>query len=77
MYKHAPKDYNCPICLAINGIENENTMAKQSDIVYRDELVLVYVNSKFIESNPGHIIIVPVEHFENIYELPAKFSHRI
>lgn len=77
MYKHAPNNYNCPICLAINGIENEGTMAKQSDIVYRDELVLVYVNSKFIESNPGHVIIVPVEHFENIYELPTKFSHRI
>ncbi|MEN9604500.1 MAG: hypothetical protein RJB39_185 [Candidatus Parcubacteria bacterium] len=77
MYKHAPQNYNCPICLTINGIENEFNMAKQADIVYRDEKTLVFVNSKFIESNPGHVIVVPTAHFENIYELPTEYSHAI
>lgn len=77
MYNHAPKDYKCPICLTIQGVENESTMAKQNDIVYRDDLVLVYVNSKFIEGNPGHVIVVPIKHFENIYELPVEYSHRV
>ena len=77
MYNHAPENYNCPLCLTINGVENEFNMAKQADIVYRDEKTLVMVNSKFIESNPGHVIVVPTAHFENIYELPPEYAHAI
>jgi histidine triad (HIT) family protein len=77
MHNHVSKDYNCPICLTIRGIENENTMANQDDIVYRDELVLALVNSKFIEGNEGHVIVFPVKHFENLYDLPALYLHRV
>lgn len=77
MYNHAPENYNCPICMTIQGIENEQNMAKQADIVYRDDLVLVMINSKFIKNNPGHVIVVPTKHLENIYELPSEYSHRI
>jgi histidine triad (HIT) family protein len=77
MHNHAPADYVCPICLAIQGVESEQTMARQADIVYRDELALVYVNSKFVGNNPGHVIVVPTAHFENLYELPAGYAHRI
>lgn len=77
MFNHAPKKYKCPICLAVNGIENEDTMMRQDDIFYRDNLVLAVVNSKFIDSNPGHIIIVPLKHYENIYDLPEIEAERI
>ena len=77
MYNHAPENYICPICLAIQGIENGQTMAKQADIVYRDEYTLAYINSKFIKSNPGHVIVVPTEHFENLYSLPKEYLHGI
>jgi histidine triad (HIT) family protein len=77
MYNHAPKDYVCPICLAIQGVESDQTMAKQADIVYRDDLALVYVNSKFVGNNPGHVIVVPTAHFENLYDLPVAYAHRV
>lgn len=77
MYNHAPEDYICPLCLTVQGIENELNMAKQADIVYQDERVTALINSKFIRNNPGHVIVVPNEHFENLYELPAPYSHRI
>ena len=77
MHNHAPDNYVCPICLTIQGIENEQTMAKQADIIYRDEFALALINSKFIKSNPGHVIVVPIKHFENIYELPTNYMHRI
>lgn len=77
MYNHAPENYVCPICLGINGIENENTLIKQSDIVYRDNLVTALINSFFIKNNPGHVIVVPNKHFENIYDLPLEYSQRI
>ncbi len=77
MYNHVPKDYKCPICLAVNGIESEDTMMKQDDIFYRDDLVMAVINSKFIDSNPGHAIVVPLKHYENIYDLPQKEANQI
>lgn len=45
MYNHAPKGYVCPICLGIENIENENTLLKNNDLLYKDRLVSVYINS--------------------------------
>ena len=74
----APKDYICPICLGVQGIENDHTLMKQSDVVYKDDLVTGFVNSFFSgKKNNGFVIVVPNEHFENLYVLPAKYGHRI
>ncbi|MEK7550450.1 MAG: HIT family protein [Patescibacteria group bacterium] len=77
MYSHTPKDYKCPICLGVQGKENENTMLKQSDLVYKDKLVSVFINSFFIKGNEGHLIIVSNKHYENLYDLEPKCGHRI
>lgn len=77
MYNHAPNDYKCPICIAIQGVENADTLISQSDIVYKDELATAFISSFFIGNNPGHVIIVPNEHFENIYNLPSNYASRI
>ena len=77
MYNHAPNDYRCPICIALEGIENDQNLICQSDIVFKDDLVNAFISSFFIGNNPGHIIIAPNEHFENIYDLPNSYAHRI
>jgi len=77
MYNHAPKDYTCPICLAVQGIESEETMIKQDDTVYRDDLVMAAISSKFIKNNPGHVIVFPMKHYENIFDLPEEEANRI
>ena len=77
MYNNAPEGYKCPICLGVQGVETEDTLIRQSDIIYKDDLVTAFIGSFFIDSNPGYPIIVPNKHFENIYELPANYSHRI
>lgn len=77
MFNNAPLDYKCPICLAINGIENENTWIKQKDIFYRDDLVMGFISSMSIGGNEGHPLIVPNEHYENIYDLPKEVGHQI
>jgi len=77
MYNHASPDYKCPICLAVEGIESEETMVKQDDIFYRDDLVMAVINSKFVGNNPGHAIVVPLKHYENLYELPEKEATQI
>jgi len=77
MYNNTPSGYKCPICLAILGIENEDTWIKQEDIFYRDDLILGFISSKFVEGNEGHPLLVPIEHFENIYDLPQDCGNRI
>lgn len=52
-------------------------MAKQADIIYRDDLVMSMINSKFISDHEGHLIIVPVKHFESIFDIKANYLARI
>lgn len=77
MYHHAPENYHCPICLATQGIENDDTLLKQADLVFRDDLVSAWINSFWIGKNAGHVIIVPNEHFENLYEIPDEIGLQI
>ena len=80
MYNHAPEAYLCPFCLLIQGIENEHVLSTQSDIVFHDGRVTAFVGSHQWPNNPGNVIVVPNEHFENIYDLPLHFAldiHRL
>ncbi len=77
MNTRAPKDYICPICIGNQGIENDDTLLKQADLIFRDDLVSVWMNSFWIRGNEGHVIIVPNEHFENVYSVPDVVGHRI
>ncbi len=77
MFNHAPKDYKCPICLGLKGVENEDTLLKQKDEVYKDDLVTAYINSFWIPTCEGHVIVVPNKHFENIYDMPEEYGHRL
>ena len=77
MYNHAPVGYKCPICLGIAGIESDDTMLKKGDLVYKDDLVSVFLNSFWIDTVEGHVIVVPNEHYENVYDVPTAVGHRI
>jgi histidine triad (HIT) family protein len=74
---HAPENYICPICVALGGTENSNTLIHQSDIFYKDELVTGLINSFSLGGVIGNALIVPNKHFEHMYELPEKYGHRV
>jgi len=74
---HAPEGYICPFCLVAEGIENENVLTKQSDIIYRDEYITAFICAGWWENNKGHVLIIPNRHFENLYELPSEYSAKI
>ncbi|HSW37379.1 MAG TPA: HIT family protein [Candidatus Saccharimonadales bacterium] len=74
---NAPSNYICPICLGVQKIVSDKTLIKPTDIVYQDDLVTAFINSFFMGHNTGSVIVVPNEHFENIYSLPTKYGHRI
>ncbi len=77
MYNHAPENYKCPICLGVSGIENEDTLLKQADLIFKDDLVSVFLNSFWIDTAKGHVIVVPNEHYENIFDLPNEVGRRV
>lgn len=77
MKSNAPNNYVCPICLGNQGIESEDTLLKQADLVFRDDLVSVWLNSFWIKGNEGHVIIVPNQHFKTLYDLPKNIGLRI
>jgi histidine triad (HIT) family protein len=77
MYLHAPRDYVCPICLGLEGVESEDTLIKHSDIIYRDDMATALINSFFVGRNQGHVIVVPNQHYENLFDLPRAYGHRV
>ena|SRR5436190_15252461 len=77
MYNHAPEGYVCPFCLVAQGLDGEGVLTRQQDIVYRDRLLTAFIASHFWDNNKGHVIIIPNEHFENIYDLPDELGASI
>lgn len=77
MYNHEPKDYICPFCLVVKGIENEHVLTNQKDIIYKDEYITAFIGAGCWKNNKGHVIIIPNDHIENIYDLPNEISAKV
>jgi histidine triad (HIT) family protein len=68
MFNHQPKDDPCSFCSFTNGEETE--FNKRSDIVFEDDESVAFISPKWWVNNPGHVIVIPKKHFENIYDIP-------
>jgi histidine triad (HIT) family protein len=74
---NAPQGYICPICAGLKQPGGPDTMIEEGDVVYRDDRVAAIINTFFWGKNPGHVIVVPVQHHESLYLLPQDIGHRI
>ncbi|GMA15860.1 HIT family protein [Deinococcus metallilatus] len=77
MYNHAPEPYDCPFCDVVRGTPRPLPYTQPEDIVLQNELVTAFISSCWWPNNPGHVVIVPNEHFENLYELPVHYGAAI
>lgn len=77
MFNHAPENYRCPFCLLVQGIENEDVSSVQTDIIYHNPAVTAFISSHQWPNNPGNVIIIPNEHYENIFDLPVAYTPKI
>jgi histidine triad (HIT) family protein len=77
MHNHAPTNYHCPFCQLITGVDLDQDHSVQTDIVYRDEDIVAFIARDCWPNNPGHVLICPIEHYENIYDLPERLLARI
>ena len=77
MHTHAPKEYLCPFCLLVQGKESPESQLKSTDIVFQNADVTAFMATRKYPNNQGHVLIVPNEHFENIYDLPLDVAAKI
>jgi histidine triad (HIT) family protein len=73
MYNHAPGDYICPFCRLVRQL----TEGDVAQTVYQDDAVTAFISLHNPINNPGHVLIIPNEHHENIYDLPVHLGSRI
>lgn len=77
-YSHAPENYDCPFCQIVRG--DDEPITQQEDVFYRDHVVTAFVASHWWENNPGHVLVVPNRHIENLYDLTpdvAVYVHEL
>lgn len=72
MYNHEPKGYQCPFCRLASGLDT--SASSQDDVVYRDHDVTAFISLGWWPNNPGHVLVVPNVHYENIYDLPPEMG---
>jgi histidine triad (HIT) family protein len=73
MYRHAPKNYDCPFCAVVRG-EERPPWTFRDDVVWRDDASTAWVNRRWWANNPGNVVLVPNRHVENIYELDRELA---
>lgn len=76
MHNHQPENYVCPLCQIVKGEPTAKGPSEEA-VILRTNLVTVFIAGKWWASNTGHVIIVPNQHVENIYELPDETGHAI
>ncbi len=57
----------CPFCGLVAGSETE--VNSRADVVHEDSSTTAFVSPKWWKTNPGHVIVVPNEHVENVYSI--------
>lgn len=74
MYSHAPPAYRCPFCAVASGLEVDYCYTVADDIVLRNDQFCGFISSHWWPGNRGHVLLIPNEHFENMYALPDEYG---
>jgi histidine triad (HIT) family protein len=72
---HEPPGYQCPFCTLAAG--GDDALNSQSDIVRRTSGAMAFISPRWWPNNQGHALVVPVRHYENLYELPPEAGHAV
>ena len=71
---HEPNEYLCPFCDWLGG--NQTEYKQNSDIVFQDDSITAFISPKWWINNPGHVIVIPNHHIENLYDIDDEtLSH--
>lgn len=77
MYNHAPEGYQCPLCAIARDDLEKGPLFSPDDLIYAGGEVLAMLSAYQWPNNPGNVVVIPVAHYENIYDLPIPLAARI
>jgi histidine triad (HIT) family protein len=82
VFNHEPPGYACPFCAIAAGrddprLERGGARLDQSDVVRRTGSAIAFISPRWWPNNHGHVLVVPNEHHENLYDLPARYGHAV
>jgi histidine triad (HIT) family protein len=69
-FSRQPEGYRCPFCRVAAGENLRDNFTKQSDVVFHDGTLTAFVSSAWWPANPGNVLVVPNDHYENVYNIP-------
>jgi histidine triad (HIT) family protein len=69
---HQPGGYRCPFCRVVAGEDLPDDYTRQTDVIYRDDRVTACISTTRWPANPRHVLVVPNDHHENVYAIPAE-----
>ncbi len=72
---HEPDGYACPFCRLQQGVFNEHN--QPGDVVAVTDLAFARISPKWWPLNSGAALVMPREHHENLYSLPAPVGHAV
>ncbi|HVX47670.1 MAG TPA: HIT domain-containing protein [Mycobacteriales bacterium] len=75
MNSHEPPGYTCPFCRIVAGQEDE--LNSRGDIVARTDAAMAFISPRWWPNNRGHVLVIPLEHHENLYVLPPAAGHAV
>ena len=65
---HAPDGWECIFCVLAAG--GETKLTKRDAMVWSDDAMTAFVASHWWPHNPGHVLVIPNRHIENLYDFP-------
>jgi histidine triad (HIT) family protein len=72
VFNHEPAGYDCPFCRPVSA-----AVGPPVEILRRYRDVTVRLNPKWPAKNPGAALVTPIEHYENVYDLPVDLGNAL
>jgi histidine triad (HIT) family protein len=77
MYNHEPQDYDCPFCQRLGQDEGLGKGIAQSDMIYDTGQVTAFIAAIQRTPNDGNVLVIPNQHYENLYDMPSPLLMRV
>jgi len=75
VFNHEPAHYRCPFCAFVRAECDDDNAT--TGLVAQEELVFARIAPKWWPGNPGSAVVIPTEHYENLYDVPAEVGHAV
>ena len=77
MFSHAPADYNCPFCSIVDQCKSADIEESPNAIVYHNDIVTALVPLHHFANIKGNVMIIPNEHYENIFDIDHEIGSEL